>query len=80
MCNLPYPVCLALQTHVADFLLGQQDPDGFVADSEVEQEALRQRLRTAQQALPDVQIDREVQPVLTKQNICLMQLRHAACP
>ena len=37
-----------------------QDPDGFVADSEIEQEALRQRLNNAQEALPDIGIDREV--------------------
>ena len=38
---------------------GLQDPDGFVAASEAEQEALRQQLRKAQEALPDVAIDRE---------------------
>ena len=37
-----------------------QDPDGFVAASEAEQEALRQRLRKAQEALPNIEIDHEV--------------------
>ncbi|KAK9840884.1 hypothetical protein WJX84_008482 [Apatococcus fuscideae] len=47
-------------TLVLDRLLFEQDPDGFVADSEAEQEALRQRLRKAQEALPNIEIDREV--------------------
>ena len=37
-----------------------QDPDGFCADAEAEQEALRARIRKAQQALPNIKITPEV--------------------
>lgn len=46
---------------VLDRLNYEKDPDGFVAQQEEAQEALRQKLVDAMQRLPSVQMSRDLQ-------------------